>query len=142
MTEDERKEDRARNAAGGNLNPVDLRCIRLNHTILFILLYCTTLYFTIPHLPSLQHTVVNCTILCCAIPQFAVLFYDMPHRAIPYCAASCYTILHYAVLNCTLLYCTMLCYIIMRLFFVSLHRLNFRFRVTLHSFISDSFRCS
>ena len=50
MTEDERKEDRARNAAGGNMNAVDLQCVRLNHTILFILLllYYAILHFTTP----------------------------------------------------------------------------------------------
>ena len=46
MTEDERKEDRARNAAGGNMKAVDLQCVRLNHTILFILL---RLYYAILH---------------------------------------------------------------------------------------------
>ena len=38
-------------------------------------------YFTLPHLPSLQHTIVNCNLPHCTAPYYAIVFYDKRHRA-------------------------------------------------------------
>ena len=78
------------------------------HYTIHIILYCATLYYTIPHNPilyntDLYYTMLHYTTLYCTILYYAILTYIILHYTTLHFTTVQFTTAHYAKLHCSVI---------------------------------------